>query len=177
MSLESKLVDALATGNKKRIEKVFEEIYCTYYGLVYFCIHEYVDQKEDVEDLANDSFVKFFNHADHIHTGSSIKYYLTTVAKNNAFDFLREKQKKDTLPQIRAVDEISDNASYSRDLYLYLKHNLTTDEFDLIYEHVILGRSLRSIAKNRDISPNTVTSRYRRLVKRIQAEIGEKFYD
>ena len=57
MSLEAKLVDALNSNNRQKLESIFKKIYDSYFKLVYFCISAYVNKKEDIEDIVSDTFL------------------------------------------------------------------------------------------------------------------------
>ena len=56
MKLEAKLVEALHSNNKAKLESIFKKIYDSYFKLVYFCISAYVNKKEDIEDIVSDTF-------------------------------------------------------------------------------------------------------------------------
>ena len=86
MSLERKLVDALRSKDKVKIESVFKSIYEEYYKLIYFCVGNYLKNKEDIEDITSEVFYNFFNHLENIKSNGNIKYYLTTTAKNLSFE-------------------------------------------------------------------------------------------
>ena len=91
MSLEAKLVDALNSNNRQKLESIFKKIYDSYFKLVYFCVSSYINIKEDIEDIVSDTFLSFYNHLDSIDASRSIKYYLTTTAKNKAINFIKKK--------------------------------------------------------------------------------------
>ena len=57
--------------------------------MVCFVISKYVNNKEDIEDLANDTFIKVFNNVKEIQ--SSFKYYPIQSANNIAKDYLKKK--------------------------------------------------------------------------------------
>ena len=92
MNLEAKLVEALHSNNIAKLESIFKKIYDSYFKLVYFCISAYVNKKEDIEDIVSDTFLSFYNHLDSIDASKSIKYYLTTTAKNNATPVTQERR-------------------------------------------------------------------------------------
>ena len=74
MSLEAKLVDALNSNNRQKLESIFKKIYDSYFKLVYFCVSSYINIKEDIEDIVSDTFLSFYNHLDSIDASRSIKY-------------------------------------------------------------------------------------------------------
>lgn len=88
MNEERKLHQVLKTGDKEIINSYFEEIYNKYKGLVCFVIAKYIKNYDDIVDIAQDVFLSFFNNADKVN--SSIKYYLTTSAKNKALNYIKK---------------------------------------------------------------------------------------
>ena len=81
MKLETKLKFAKRLNSSNLLENIFEDIYKEYYQLIGFVISKYVHQKEDVEELINDVFLKFskvFIKKDI----DNIQSYLVTIAKN-----------------------------------------------------------------------------------------------
>ena len=64
MSYEFELINALKSKDQNKIRLVFKDIYEEYYKLVYFCVANFVSNKEDVEDITSEVFINFFNHLD-----------------------------------------------------------------------------------------------------------------
>ena len=175
MSLEKRLVDALNSKNKIIIEETFKLIYDSYFKLVYFCVGNYVDNKDDVEELVNDVFLNFFNHLNNINVNGSIKYYLTSSAKNSALNFLK-KQKRVVVTE--NIENVGVEYKYhDNDLIDKVKENLTFEESQLVIDHVIVGRSLREIAKENNTNANTLKSKYRRAILKLQKVLGGRNHE
>ncbi len=173
MTLERKLMDALVYGKRKEIEKVFEEIYDQYYRLVYFRVKQYVSIKEDIEELTNDVFVNFYNSLDQSTSIESISSLLVTIANHRSIDFLR-RHKIDVV-EYKDNQETSEDIPYPQDFIDELHKILSPEEFTLLIEHVIYGKSLRHIAKEQKISPNTIKSTYRRMIQKIKKEMEDTY--
>lgn len=175
MSLEKRLVDALNSKNKIIIEETFKLIYDSYFKLVYFCVGNYVDNKDDVEEIVNDVFLNFFNHLNNINTNGSIKYYLTSSAKNSALNFLK-KQKRVVVTE--NIENVGVEYQYhDNDLIDKVKENLTFEESSLVIDHVIVGKSLREIAKENNTNANTLKSKYRRAILKLQKVLGGRNHE
>lgn len=179
MSIERKLVDALKSPNSKKLESIFKEIYDANYKLVYFCVTHYVFIKEDIEEIVNDVFINFYNHLNNIKIEGSIKYYLTRSAKNACLNYLKKNVKKEILLE---PQEISNRAyvkyEYQDNMFINkIKDILTIEEFNIIFDHIVIGFSLKEIALNLKISPNTIKSKYRRSLKKIQDAFGGDYYE
>ena len=93
LRLEERMKYALRVKDKKLLDEVFKDIYNEYFHLIGFVISEYVNNKNDVEELINDVFLSFFNNLDKIKL-KNIKAYLTKTAKNKAIDFIRCNKNK-----------------------------------------------------------------------------------
>ena len=169
MSLERKLVDALNSNNRQKLESVFKTIYDSYFKLVYFCISSYISIKEDIEDIVSDTFLSFYNHLDKIEASGSIKYYLTTTAKNKAINFVKKKK------AMILEDEILNNMSYEskpNKLLLDINDNLNEEEISLIRDHVLFDIPLPELAKTYNMNLNTLKSKYLRIIKKLKSIIG-----
>ena len=166
MNMESKLISVLKTGDRNRIEKIFEEIYEKYYKLLYFCVGSYITQREDIEDIVMDTFLSFFNNFDSIDLDGNIKNYLVRSAKNKAINL--QKKKREVL--IENIEEYSldfDNDSNGNDLMDIIRDSLNDDERELFLSHVIEDISLRKLSKMRDENINTTKSKYHRIRKKL----------
>ena len=174
MSIERRLVDTLKSRSSIKIERVFEEIYNTNYKLVYFCVTHFIHNKEDIEEIVNDVFINFYNHIDNIKIEGNIKYYLTRSAKNACINFLKKRENNN----IPIDDKYLENITYVE--YVYqdnmfidrIKKILNKEEFMILFNHVIIGYSLKEIAEEYNTPINTIKSKYRRSLKKIKDTLG-----
>lgn len=169
MSLEAKLVDALNSNNRQKLESIFKKIYDSYFNLVYFCVSSYINIKEDIEDIVSDTFLSFYNHLDSIDASRNIKYYLTTTAKNKAINFV--KKKKEVYLNENMLNDLSYNSKANK-LLLDVKDNLNQQECELIIEHVLFDKTLHEIAKEKNLNFNTLKSKYLRIIKKLKSILG-----
>ena len=106
------LIKKLKSYNEEDIRYSFNCVYNKYFKLVCFCISQYVSSKEDVEEIANDTFISLFNNIDKLQENKNLKYYLLTIAKNNAISFLRKYSKYSSLS-----DELINLIPYEEDFH------------------------------------------------------------
>ena len=178
MNIERRLVDALEKNDLIKIEKVFNDIYNSNYKLVYFCVANFIKNKEDILELVDDVFINFFNHIHNINVDGSIKYYLTRSAKNLSINFIKKNNK-----EISIEDKYLENLSYVKmeyidnSLFNDIKKILTEEDYNIIFNHIVLGYSLIEIAKEMDESKNTIKSKYRRALLKLKKELGGKYYE
>ena len=144
-----------------------KKIYCEFKGLVCFIIAKYVNVKEDVADLAQDVFLSFFNNADKV--SSSIKYYLTTAAKNKALNYLN-KNKKMSLIEIDKIDLLDEKINNKDYLYFdiikILKENLKELEYKIIILHLLDEYTFKDVAFRLSMKESSVKSLYFRALKK-----------
>lgn len=75
-------------------QKAFEELYSSLYTPVYRFLLSRTRSREDAEDLAGDSFVKFFNALDrYVPMRDSALPYLFTIARNLLIDRARRNKR------------------------------------------------------------------------------------
>lgn len=179
MSIERRLVDALKSKNSMKIERVFLEIYNANYRLVYFCVTHFVHVKEDIEEIVNDVFINFYNHIYNINIEGSIKYYLTRSARNACINYLKKKENQNITIDSTYLENITYvQYEYNDNLFIdKIKKILNKEEFNILFEHVVIGYSLKEIALKLNISLNTIKSKYRRSLKKIKDAFGGEYHE
>lgn len=172
---EALLSKALQSGNRPRIEAVFETIYNDQVKLVAFVVAKYIADPETVKDVTNDVFLRFFQTASSV-TGS-IKFYLCQSAKNAAIN----RAKKDhSLFYTDQSEEFPDNeneqsALFYQDLLNSLKTVLSEKEVEIILLHVIEGYPFKEIGSKLGMNENSANVAYFRAIKKYrQARKEEK---
>lgn len=171
MTLEKKLKLALESKDLSKIHSVFENIYITYGKLVYFKLMQYIDNKQDVEELTQDVFVQFYNHLSKISSIiCNIKYYLLSSAKNKAIDFLKSKKVKVILDENIIAEQISETNPSLEYQEILDKMKLVLDEFeiDLILKHNLDNISFKELFIKYDKPLNTILSIYHRALRKLK---------
>lgn len=177
MNEERKLHQVLKTGDKEIINSYFEEIYNKYKGLVCFVIAKYIKNYDDIVDIAQDVFLSFFNNADKVN--SSIKYYLTTSAKNKALNYIK-KYSRISIVDDKELDVIQEELN-SNDTFEYimevLKETLTKQEYEILCLHLLDNYTFKKISLKQNINESTVKTLYYRAVKKGKLAIERKNND
>lgn len=171
MSLESKLYNALQSGDRKRVESIFECIYNEYFNLISYVCFQYIGDEEDAKDLVQETFVSFFNCLNIDKKIKNIKFYLIEMIKNKAKNFLTKKNKLVKLNDEEFLDILNDSNQKNLKLLGWEK-GLEKDEVEIITKHIFLEISLSSIAKEENVSKNTIKSRYRRALAKVKKNLG-----
>ena len=168
-AVDKKFFSAVKTGNRELINKAFCDVYDTYAKLVAFVVGKYVDDKETVKEIVNDTFISLFNHADKI--SSNIKYYLVVSAKHNAANYLAKKRFK----TVALTPEIRDERQYYgySEVLDSMRRVLTEEQVEIILLHVVEGYALKEIARMKNMNVYTVITVYNRAIKKYRKEVDE----
>lgn len=84
------LVKEIQKGNKIAETKLYKGLH----SFVYLICYNYIKNKEDAEDLTNESFVKIFKSIDTYETKYTFLTWVGTITRNNCLNFVRSKSYK-----------------------------------------------------------------------------------
>lgn len=154
-------------------EAILEDVYNKYKDLIFYIIYHSVINYEDAKELVNDVFLAFFNHLDEIDLNKNIKYYLVTSAKNASLNHLKKK-KENIIYDQELIYKSQDNNKSWNDIVEYFKEILSEDELNICVMKLIYNYKFIDIAKEENISINTITSKYYRALEKIKKYYEEK---
>lgn len=82
------LIDEAIAGKQEAYEKLMNK----YKQLIYNLIFRMIRNREDVEDLTQEAFIKAFNSLEKFDRQFSFSTWLFKIATNNCIDYLRKKK-------------------------------------------------------------------------------------
>lgn len=82
------LIDNAIKGDQSAYDRLMKK----YYKLVYNLIYRMIYNKEDVEDLTQEAFIKAFNSLEKFDHQFAFSTWLYKIASNNCIDYLRKKK-------------------------------------------------------------------------------------
>ena len=178
MKLDRKKVELIKLGDKK----TFDEVYLTYYKLVKYIIFDIVKNHEDADDLSQEVFVKVFQKIDTFIPNTEMTPWISSIAKNTAIDFLKNKNSKvsiillDTPDVVITVEENADCISDAVDEKM--KNILDEDEYFILVHKLYLELKFTEIADMLGTNVAKVAGKYYRAIKKLKKELKrEDFYD
>jgi RNA polymerase sigma-70 factor (ECF subfamily) len=83
---DAKLVAAALNGDRE----AFEEIIARFQSLVFNIAYHYLGRREEVEDLAQEVFLRVFQTLDRYDTDRPLKHWIGKIAVNRCLDELRK---------------------------------------------------------------------------------------
>jgi RNA polymerase sigma-70 factor (ECF subfamily) len=86
------LVMQAREGNQDAFVILFQR----YKGNVYTCLRRVIRNEEIIEDLWQSLYIKAWSHIQSLREPSQFKYWLLRIARNLAFDWLRQRRREKT---------------------------------------------------------------------------------
>lgn len=95
---DARLVELIAAGN----QKAFEELIHRYQRAVINFAFRFIGNREDAKDIAQDTFIRFFQAANRYEPSAQFKTYLFRITTNLCIDFKQKKKPEytDELPEV-----------------------------------------------------------------------------
>lgn len=164
---EKLLIKSAARGN----ERAFEEIVDLYKNYVFAIILNFIKDKEEVENIAQEVFLQIYLSLPQ-YKEDNFKAWISRITANKSIDSLRAKRSKfrEEVPRDEEIFEKSYLQDHRDPLSLLLekeKHNQVTEAVEAlpeIYREVLRKfyyeeKSYKDIAREESISEKTVESR------------------
>ena len=165
------VVHKLKSNNENLILEGLQELYDEYYKLVYFCINGIVENSLDTEDLVEEVFLKVYNVRDLLDSNKNIKYYILTIAKNLAIDFLRKKKTHIEYNDDYVLNYVvpsKESTNTFNELIVMLQQYLSKEEIDIIVYHFLYNETFDAIARKIGKPASTIRTIYNRSLKKVK---------
>ncbi|MBI3193291.1 MAG: sigma-70 family RNA polymerase sigma factor [Ignavibacteriae bacterium] len=85
---DSELIHAAIKGNQEAYKRLMKKYYTSLTHLIYKLVHD----KEEIEDLTQEAFIKAFASLKNFNEEYAFSTWLFKIATNNAIDYLRKKK-------------------------------------------------------------------------------------
>ncbi|SHF38228.1 RNA polymerase sigma factor [Pedobacter caeni] len=181
MAIYSQLTDAELSGLLKSDDRsAFTEIYDRYNSLLYIYAFKKLKDKEEAQDVVQETFIKLWNNRSGFQLSTSLAGYLYTAVRNRSFDLF-------------AHHKIS--AVYINSLQSFLNHNesatdhlIREKELTILIEKEISNlpprmkeifemsrkefMSHKEIADKLGLSEHTITTQIKRALRILRVKLG-----
>ena len=154
MSISKKTILKFIKGD----QDATAEVYLEYKNLMYFIIASYVPNKADCDDILSECFIKALEHRSDIKDPNKIKSFLSTIAKNQAINFL----KRDPFVTCSDVNEV---------LALF-GPLLTNKETIVIYLKIYFSYTWTEIVEETGIPETTARRLYESAKEKLRKELS-----
>ena len=138
-------------------EKATEKVYLEYKNLMFFIIASYVSNKDDIDDILSESFLKAMEKRNEIKDPQNIKAFLVSIAKHKALDFLKQNRQ---VPCSDVIDEIYGEEDKSNSFLSLIEPLLTSKETIVVYLKVGFSYTWKEIVEETGISESSARRIY-----------------
>ena len=159
----------------------FEQVFNTYYKIVYDAANKVVRNHEDAEEITNDTFMRAFNKRAEIREPEQLLKWLRTTARNLAIDKIRKSRQQVKYLSVELLDNLSvrerdlrfasilretnaEQTEANRELIKQLLRLLPDRDREIV-ELMFDELSPKEIAERIDSTAGAVQKRWERLIK------------
>lgn len=133
---DEELFSKLSEKDKSESEKAFLELYNRYASRVYSYCNRILDNKEDAQDVFQETFIRFYESAKVERIMTNVPGFLLRIARNLCFNFKRVRRQNVTIEDYMHFEEYS--KSHERDELLELIKLALTGLSDDLREAFVL---------------------------------------
>ncbi len=183
---DEKLIKDYLNGDEHALRLLIEKNIKTIYNFVF----QYVGDKDDADDITQETFVKVWKNIKKYKTGGTFKFWLFRIAKNTALDHIKKKrpvtfsslEKKDS--DLNLVENITDPFPFPDEMMRRTNAaeilNKAVKKLAAPYRVILFlyyhdGLNFRQIAETLEEPLDTIKSRHRRALLTLRKELETTF--
>lgn len=174
MTDEKRLFRAIRSARPNEPAATFQYLYAKYKPLVFFVAARYLKDRSEIEDVVQETFVRFFGHAKDVRT--SVRSYLAASAKNLALTSLRKSERIVYTDESGLPADLSAEMDFANDgfeaLVSDMRRVLAEKDVQIVLLHLVEDLKFGEIAGKLNENARTVKTRYYRALKKYRKERG-----
>ena len=156
----------------------FESILSFYEKAIFNYCLRIVKNKDNAEDITQDTFIKVYTHRKSIDPEKNIKTWIFTIATNTAYDFLRNKKRKNETSLEEENETILDLKAYYSEEGMVSDIEKALSKINIEYKKALLlfyqeGFEYKEIALILGIPINTVKTHISRGKEQLKENLLE----
>ena len=165
-------IDGLLRLIARGDNSAFEELYLRTKREVYAFLYTYFHNAPDTEDAMQCVYLKIKLNIAGYRMDSNASAWILQIAKNHALNELRRKRKETVSDEAVALHAL-ESAPVSNGIIDVMQKVLSEEEQRIVTLHVLWNYKHREIAEMLDCPTGTVTSKYKRAIKKMQEALKE----
>lgn len=152
----------------------FDEFYEMTNRLVYIMIAKIIKDKSLIEDLMQDTYVKFLENIKSVSLNANPTPYLAQIAKNLAINEINKYRKVELDDELVLSIKDDKDESESRAVELGIIDYLNGDDHEVVTMHIVGEMKFKEISKVMNKPLGTVLWIYNRAIKKLRDKVGDK---
>lgn len=160
-------------------QRSFDVVYKQFHKAIYYFANRLVDNGNEAEDIAQDTFIKFWERRHSFETSDNIKAFLYITAKNACLDSLKIKKSRETdhkiLQQISRKETNIENGIIAADLLRRVYYGvdyLPKKQRQVFKMHFVDKLSLQEIESRLNMSATAVRMQKSLAIKNLRSILG-----
>ena len=149
--------------------EAFDKIYELTKKDVYLSIYIYVKEKDTIEDLMQDVYMKVIDKIDEYEIGTNFHAWISRIARNMTINYCKKKSKMMVLDPIEEEYVFNEEVNDSK-LKQYLSY-LEDIEKDVFVLRIMLGYKFDSIDDILDLNDHQSYYIFKKLIKKLKEHI------
>lgn len=165
-------INQLSTGDingiRNKDENVVTKIYNSFYKRLYYQLHHYFVNHQDVEEIVNDTFVTAFHKIDQFDQKRSFLPWLVQIGKNLSLNRLRSQTYSfiDDQPINKKMTLIYQESSLGIPNEYF--SSLSSSEIDFVKMYYVEGYTMLEIATIKKASLSTIKRQHKVIIDKIR---------
>ena len=167
MVVSHKIIERL----KRKDEEAFELVYYEYSNLIYYIAFSITKNREDSEEVLQDTFINMFNSIENYKESNKFKQWLMQIARNLSYNKVSRNKEKYTIKDDEYINSVKAN-SEEVDLLLSIKGILDLESSHIVILRIVYNFSFKEIAKECNMTVNKVQGLYYQALKKLKKEFS-----
>ncbi len=149
----------------------FDEYYHKTKKIVYLMISTYIKRKEVIEDLIQDTYVKFLSNIGNINIHQNPDAYLAQIAKNLAINEYNKLKREDISEEY--FNNFKEYENISSGIDLSIIDLLNGLEREIVILHIVNDMKFKDISIALEKPLGTILWLYNKAIKKLREKVGE----
>ena len=156
----------------------FDQIVKKYKKLIYAVAYKFINDKHEVENIAQDSFLAFYKNYDR-YKNEDIKNILCKIAINKCKDYLAKKVEHEDVDELYDMESNIDvirtveRTETQKEVHECI-NSLSTTYKETIIKYYIEEKSLEEVAEEMNVSKNVLKVQLTRAKKKLKKLLQER---
>ena len=162
---ESHLIEMV----KQKDEEAFELIYNEYSNLIYYIAFSIVKNKEDAEEVVQDTFLNMLKSIETYRGKNKLKQWLMQIARNLSYNKVTRNKEKNTIKDDEIITSVK-APTENIDLLLTIRGLLDLESSHIVILRIVYDFSFKEIAEDCKLTVNKVQGIYYQSLKKLKKE-------
>ena len=159
----------IVKGLKERDEEAFKIVYDEYEKLIYYIAYSITKNKENSEEIVQDTFLRMFNTIYLYEEKGKFKQWLCEIARNLSYNKVTRDKEKNTIRNEEVVN-LTTSPKSSADIILTIEGILDPFDANIVILRIVYDFSFREIAETISETIGKVQSTYYSALEKLKKE-------